>query len=179
MGLFDRLKKTSRSEKATASASEAASGGGKVIKVADFLSEKTITFFPAGPSKKQAFGSLIAALDLPDPNMALKAILAREEAGSTQITPGIALPHARLPGLPRLAAALGLCPGGVIDPIAKGERIKVFLLFLGPAENMQQHLGFLAAASALFQRNNFVSAVLKLNSASSVLKKIRDVEKTF
>src|SRR5262245_59107 len=90
-------------------------------RISDYLSEKTICFFPAGPSKQQVFGQLLASLDLTDTSAALKAILAREESASTIIFPGFALPHARLSGLPKLQAALGLCPGGVIDVRAKGE----------------------------------------------------------
>ena len=69
------------------------------MRVSDVLSEKSIAFFPAGPSKRQVFGNLIGSLDLPDPSAALKAILAREEAGSTVIAPGVAIPHARFSGI--------------------------------------------------------------------------------
>src|SRR2546423_994204 len=97
MGIFSKKPKPSKSS---------------LIKVSDFLTEKSIAFFPAGPSKRQIFGSLIGSLDLPDRGEALKAILAREEAGSTVIAPGIALPHARITGITKIEAALGLCPDG-------------------------------------------------------------------
>src|SRR3979411_2311208 len=111
MGLFDKLKKKTASQ-----------GGdpARIIRVSDFLSENNVLFFPAGPSKQQVFGSLIGSLDLPDPTVALKAILSREEAGSTGIAPGLALPHARIQGISRIAAALGICPTGVVDPHADG-----------------------------------------------------------
>jgi mannitol/fructose-specific phosphotransferase system IIA component (Ntr-type) len=146
------------------------------LRVADFLSEKQIAFFHAGPSKQQVLGQLIGVLDLPDPSLALKAIMAREEAGSTVIAPGLALPHARLSGLRRLQAAMGLCPPGIVDAKSGGEPIHVFVLFLGPADNMKEHLAFLAAVSALFQRPNFVNRILREATPAGALALMQSEE---
>ena len=175
MALFDGLKK----KKNTASSAPAqAAPTGKIVRVSDYLSEKHIIFFSAGPSKQQVLGSLIGALDLPDPTAALKAIMTREEAGSTVIAPGLALPHARLSGLGGIKAALGLCPAGVVDATSKEPApIKIFMLFLGPSEDMRTHLAFLASVSSLFQVESLADALLQLTSPDAVLQKIREAEK--
>lgn len=147
------------------------------MKVTDFLSEKTVVFFPTGPSKRQLFGSLIGLLNLPDPGEAMKSVLAREEAGSTVIAPGIALPHARIPGISGIKAALGLCPDGY-ESRTDGTRIQIILLFLGPAESMREHLAFLASVSALFQVDGLPEALLQQTTPKAVLQKIREAEKT-
>src|SRR5260370_978977 len=141
----------------------------KIPPVSSYLTDKRIAFFHAGPSKRQVLGSLIATLDLTDPSAALKAILAREEMGSTIIAPGLALPHARLEGLSQIEAAIGICPTGVTDPHARGTPIRVYVLFLGPADNMKEHLSFLASVSALFQKEGFIDKVTKLASPQGVL----------
>jgi mannitol/fructose-specific phosphotransferase system IIA component (Ntr-type) len=151
---------------------------GKPIRVSDILSEKNIAFFPAGPSKRQVFGNLIGSLDLPDPNAALKAILAREEAGSTVIAPGVAIPHARFSGIKHVVAALGICPSGVVDPRAKGGPLHLFVLFLGPVDNMREHLAFLASVSALLQMKNLKEGLLALTTPQAVLEVIRQAEKS-
>src|ERR1700682_4267604 len=92
----------------------------RALKVSDYLNPKNISFFHAGPSKKQVLGNLIGALDLSDPNAALNAILAREEVGTTVIAPGLALPHARILGITRIIAALGICPTGVVEAHVQG-----------------------------------------------------------
>ena len=168
MGLFDNLKKKESSEKSAASADPTLSM---------FLTEKKIIFFTGGPSKQQVFGSLIGALDLPDPSAALKAILAREEAGSTLITDGIAFPHARITGITKIEAALGIYPAGLEDRSGKTEPVKIILLFLGPADNMRQHLAFLANAAALFQKDKIVATLTKQGTPQAVLKKIKELEK--
>jgi nitrogen PTS system EIIA component len=146
-----------------------------VLRVSDFLTPKTIHFFHAGPSKQQVLGTLISSLQLPDPNIALKAILAREEVGSTIIAPGLALPHGRIPGITRIQAALGLSPTGVLDPRGT-EPIKAFVLFLGPADSMREHLAFLATLSALFQTEGLITSLVHLHSAEDVLNKLRKAE---
>jgi len=143
--------------------------------VSDYLTPKTISFFHSGPSKQQVIGTLISSLQLPDPNAALKAILAREEVGSTVVTPGLALPHARIHGIDGIQAALGISATGVVEP-RLSEPIRVFLLFLGPADNMKEHLSFLANVSKLFQNEKLVQNLLPLHSADDVLEKIRQAE---
>jgi PTS system nitrogen regulatory IIA component len=145
--------------------------------VSSYLSEQRILFFPAGPSKRQVIGSLIAALDLKDPTMAIKAILAREEQGSTIIAPGLALPHARIEGITHIEAAIGICPSGVHDLHAGGVPIRVYVLFLGPLESMKEHLAFLANVSALFQKKGFIDKLCKLASPQGILLAIRQAEK--
>jgi len=176
MGWIDKL--TGKKPAVSASAQGAGKPSPKILKVSDYISTKNIAFFPAGPSKKQVLGNLIGSLDLPDPSAALTAILAREEAGSTVIGPGLALPHARLAGISRIAAAVGICPTGVVEPRLDGGPIKLFVLFLGPADNMKEHLAFLASVSALFQVEGLVDALTQLNSPDAVLEKIRQTEKT-
>jgi len=173
MGLFDKLKGKPKA----GGTAPAPSTPPKILKVSDYLTPKTIAFFPAGPSKQQVLGNLIGSLDLPDPTAALKSILAREEAGSTVIAPGLALPHARISGISRIQAAIGLCPTGVVDHKASGEPIHLFVLFLGPAENMKEHLAFLASVSALFQTEGLQDSLLKLTSPEAVLDAIRSAEK--
>jgi mannitol/fructose-specific phosphotransferase system IIA component (Ntr-type) len=146
--------------------------------VSSYLSEKRILFLHAGPSKLQVLGSLIGALDLPDPGAALKAILAREESGSTIIYPGFAIPHARIDGIKRLQAAVGICDSGVIDPRAGGRPVHIFVLFVAPSDNMVEHLAFLASASALFQKKGFIEKLTKLASPAGILHVIRDAEKS-
>jgi PTS system nitrogen regulatory IIA component len=149
----------------------------KIPTVSSYLSDKKIVFFTSSPSKRQVLGSLIATLDVPDPSAAINAIIAREEMGSTIIAPGLALPHARMEGLKRIEAAVGVCPSGVTDPHDGGTPIRVFVLFMGPADNMKEHLSFLSSVAALFQREGFVDQLSKLASPQGVLLAIKKAEK--
>jgi len=146
------------------------------IRISDFLSEKTIAFFPSAPSKRQVFGHLIGLLDLPDPNAALNAILSREETGLTVIAPGLAVPHARVPGLTRLKAAIGICPEGVIDRRTDLGPVKLYVLFLGNPDDMTQHLAFLARVSSLFETEAFRDQLINAGSPAAALKILNNAE---
>ena len=146
-----------------------------VAPVSTRIAEKTVHFFPAGTSLQQVFEGLVGSLDLPDPETALKAIRAREETGATVIAPGLAIPHARMAGLPSIVAAVGICPSGVAHP--SEEPLRLFVLFLSPQEKMHDHLVFLAALSSLLQVEGLIDSLLSLSSAAAVLEKIRQAER--
>ncbi|MBI3291391.1 MAG: PTS sugar transporter subunit IIA [Elusimicrobia bacterium] len=150
----------------------------KPVRVSDFLSLKNVVFFPVGSSKQQVFDALVRTTNLPDPSLALQAIMAREQTGTTVIAPGLALPHARIQGLRTIVAALGLCPTGIVDPSSEGGPVRLFLLFLGPSENMRLHLAFLAGASSLFQVEGLSEALLQLTTPEAVIEKIRATEQS-
>jgi PTS system nitrogen regulatory IIA component len=146
------------------------------LRVSDYLTEKSILFLGSGPSKQQALGHLIAALDLPDPNTALQTILSREEAGSTIVDPGLALPHARVPGVTKLKAAIGIFPQGIVDPQSDSGPVYIYVLFVGSPDNMKEHLGFLAHVSAVFQSVEFRDRMVRAGSAARALDLIRKAE---
>ena len=149
----------------------------KVIKVSDYLNERTICFFPPGVSKQDALKQLVDCFGTPDAPTVLKAIMDREAAGTTVIAPGIAVPHARVQGVSKLMASVGLSSSGVQDPSTEGGLIKLFVLFVGPANNMKEHLGFLASVASLFQVDGFGDTLIQLTTPQAVLEKIREVEK--
>ncbi len=146
-----------------------------VAPVSNRISEKAIHFFSAGTSLQQVFKRLIESLDLPNPEAALKAVQAREETGATVIAPGLAIPHARMAGLPSIVAAVGICPAGVAH--LSEEPLRLFVLFLSPQEKMHDHLVFLAALSSLLQVEGLTDSLLSLSSAAEVLEKIRQAER--
>ena len=87
--------------------------------------------------------ALAAALPGGDPVPALAALAARERQGSTSLNDGLALPHARLPGLRAPLLALGLTQAGLGgDPTRR-----LVALLLSPEDEPGAHLRLLAAIS--------------------------------
>jgi len=174
MGWFGNIRKAI--QKDTGPTVIPAASLAKVIKVSDYLSEQSVTFFPPGISKEELLGRLVATLGLPDSSQALKAILDREAAGTTVIAPGVAVPHARVQGVPQLVASLGFCLAGVPEP-GSDVPTQLFFLFVSSTGEMKEHLGFLASVASLFQTDGFASSLLQLTTTQMVLSKIRDAEK--
>ena len=57
----------------------------------------------------------------------VKAVLEREEFGSTGIGRGVAIPHTKHPGVGHTVAAVGVSHGGVDFASLDGESVHVFL----------------------------------------------------
>lgn len=148
--------------------------GLQVARVSEYLSENAIRFFAGGASFPQALEALIRALGVPDADAVLQAVVSREEAGATILAPGAAVPHARVEGLSRIVAAVGICPGGLPHP--SGESVRLLVVFLSPKEAMKDHLMFLAAVSALLQVEGLEASLLALDSPRAVLERLRGVE---
>jgi two-component system sensor histidine kinase KdpD len=86
---------------------------------------------------------LAAALPGGDMAPALAALAARERQGSTSLNDGLALPHARLPGLRAPLLALGLTRAGLGGDPSR----RIVALLLSPEDEPGAHLRLLAAIS--------------------------------
>jgi two-component system sensor histidine kinase KdpD len=108
-------------------------------------------------SKEQVFSDLAAAATTGTNGVAPETILAklkeREGQGSTFLNEGVALPHARVEGLPAPLAALGLAHVGVLDA-PTDKPIEVVFLMLSPTDQATNHLRLLAAAGRLLQNKD-------------------------
>lgn len=123
--------------------------------------------------KAQLLGELArraaAALSLKQPDL-LRALQAREQLGSTGLGRGFALPHARLPGLPRIYACLARL-GRAIDFEAVDDKpVDLVVLLLTPELAASQHLATLAALSRPFRDEAFVQQVRKAPDAAALHK---------
>jgi PTS system nitrogen regulatory IIA component len=90
----------------------------------------------------------------------LDATMARERLGSTAIGHGVAVPHARLPGLAGPTGALLRLAGGIEFGAADGARVDLFVLLLAPADAAGDHLKALAALTRRL-RDPAVRALLR------------------
>ncbi|MDK2123719.1 PTS sugar transporter subunit IIA [Parachitinimonas caeni] len=92
----------------------------------------------------------------------------REKMGTTALGKGVAIPHARVPGL---QVAIGLIirptlplPFGAAD----GKPVEHFLTLLVPEHATQTHLDLLAAAAGLLWQNAFRDALKQAHSPREV-----------
>ena len=84
-----------------------------------------------------------------------ETLLLREGLGSTALGHGVALPHARIAGLPRSIAAFVRTKEPIAFAAADGKPVSNFLVLLVPAQAMDQHLKLIAEAAALFNDPSF------------------------
>lgn len=75
------------------------------------------------------------------------AVLERERLYSTALGQGVAMPHVRLPGLKRFSVVLARSREGVEFSSPDGEKVRLFLLIVGPAEDKDRYLKLMGRAA--------------------------------
>src|ERR1700753_592510 len=69
-----------------------------------------------------------------------RALLEREQLGSTGLGQGVAMPHCKLKGMDEGLLAIGVANPGVDFGAPDGEPVSVFFLVLSPEESPAPHL---------------------------------------
>jgi len=100
----------------------------------------------------------------------LQALEDREALSSTGLGKGIAIPHAKIPGLEDFVVALGVAPDGVDFNALDGEESRVFFLLLAPPEQASLHIEALSEIAVMSQKENFVNDIAAADSPSAVLE---------
>jgi diadenylate cyclase len=121
-------------------------------------------------SKEGAIRELAAAVRLDDPLMDVASVAAavqeREQLVSSWIGPGIAIPHARLPGLAELQVVVGRSRAGVAWDSSDGNPVHVLFLILSGDDDPDQHVHLLAEIARTMRDRAFVQLVLTARSAA-------------
>ncbi|AKF79088.1 PTS fructose transporter subunit IIA [Myxococcus fulvus 124B02] len=95
-------------------------------------------------------------------------LLARERLGSTAMAGGVAVPHCRLVGVPRIVTCVGLHPEGLDFGEANGGRVRVFVGMVSPPDPAGLHLNVLARIGALLRNARLREALLTAPSPAAL-----------
>lgn len=103
-----------------------------------------------------------------DASELLRVLAAREAQGSTALDGGLAIPHAKLQGLPGLLACLGRSLKGVDFGAPDGGRSHFFFVVLAPADTPGAHLKLLAKVSQIFRDPDVRHRLLKARTGGDM-----------
>jgi len=84
-----------------------------------------------------------------DPEEVMSRLVGREAILSTAIGGGVAVPHAQIPGLGRLAMAASIHPDGIRYPALDDEPVRLVFCLLGDTTTTADHLAGLARLARL------------------------------
>jgi PTS system nitrogen regulatory IIA component len=140
------------------------------------LSPGRIILWEGPVAREQVLDGLVRAAatgwDTEQVHRAIEAIHQREAQGSTFLNEGVALPHARIPGLPSSRVSMGLCRAGVVD-VPTENPVQLVFLILSPEERPEAQLQLLAAASKASQSRHLLAELLSCRGPGDVLSAIR------
>jgi PTS system nitrogen regulatory IIA component len=109
-----------------------------------------------------------------DPAQLGAALAERERLGSTGVGEGVAIPHARVPGLAQLAACFGRSREGIAFQAIDGKPARLFLALFAPEHSAGTHLHALARVSRIFKSPTFREAALAAPDPAALRKLLAD-----
>jgi CBS domain containing-hemolysin-like protein/mannitol/fructose-specific phosphotransferase system IIA component (Ntr-type) len=133
------------------------------IRVADVITPGRVVLDFAATSLTDAVGGILARVapgELPLPAEQLRpSILERERSAPTYLGQGIAMPHARLPGLTKSAILFASSPTGV--PVGSGERAHLIFILLTPAGAPRVHQRLQATIASMLGDSDYIAERLR------------------
>lgn len=144
------------------------------MKFADFVSHEAIRADLAATNKEGAIREMVQALldagriDADEFESIVKAILKREELGSTGIGRGVAVPHTKHPSVDRLVGTVAISSKGVDFASLDGETVQLFFLLISPPDRPGDHLRALENISRQLRDDTFCRFLKQAKSAEDV-----------
>lgn len=143
------------------------------MRLATILDPSCVILDVGKGDKREILGRLAAPLadrhpDL-DHDALLRELVAREEASSTAIADGIAIPHAKAPTGDSMAACFGRSPSGVDFDSLDGKPTRFLVVLVSPKSRPELHVAWLAHVAGLLARAEVRSGLLAAATVEDVL----------
>lgn len=139
--------------------------------IGDWLDREAIAARSGATSKRQA---LTVAAELGarafgiDAGTVLEALVEREAEGSTGVGHGVAVPHARLPGLGRMRAVFVRMEQPVAFDAVDDQPVDLLFALFAPPEAGSEHLRALSRVSRLLRRTEVRQRLRKARSVDAI-----------
>lgn len=152
------------------------------MKFSDFVSTKAIKADMSSTDKDSAIGelvdSLLAAGDIKadDREDIIKAIMKREELGSTGIGRGIAVPHTKHASVDKLVGTVGVSYDGVEFDSLDGEKVHLFFLLVSPPDRPGDHLRALENISRQLRDDSFCRYLKQSRSTDDIMQLLEEAD---
>jgi PTS system fructose-specific IIA component/PTS system nitrogen regulatory IIA component len=144
------------------------------MKFTDFVSVEAIRAELSAEDKPAVIRELSDALkeagkiSATDVDSVVKAVMKREELGSTGIGRGVAVPHTKHPSVDRLVGTVGVSPVGVDFDSLDGEKVQLFFLLISPPDRPGDHLRALENISRQLRDETFCRFLKQAKSAEDI-----------
>ena len=151
--------------------------------IGDWLDRSAIAHRSSADSKRQALATIaeIAARSFIVPKSGplkasdvLEALVEREQQGSTGMGRGVALPHARLPGLDRMRAVFVRLESPVTFDSVDDQPVDLLFALFAPEGAGSDHLRALARVSRLLRSEKMRQQLRLARSADAIYAILRE-----
>lgn len=152
------------------------------MKLSDFVVSEAVIVDLQATGKEDAIREIVRSLcqagKLGDGDLdsVSRAILGREELGSTGIGQGVAVPHTRHPTVDRLIGTVALSRSGVDFTALDGEPVDIFFLLISPPNQPGDHLRALENISRHLKDERFVSFLRQAKTREHVVDLLEEAD---
>lgn len=106
----------------------------------------------------------------------IKAIMRREELGSTGIGRGVAVPHTKHPSVKKLVGTVGVSPSGLDFESLDGQKACLFFLLVSPPDRPGDHLRALENISRQLRDDQFCKVLSHSKTAQDILQLLEEAD---
>jgi len=144
------------------------------VKIGEILTETMVLAQLSAADKEGVLTELAShlhahAADVPGGAQdVLRALIDRERLGSTGVGEGVAIPHAKIPGLNRLVACFGRAIQGIAFDSIDQQPVRLFFVLLVPENSAGAHLKALARISRLLKDSSFRKTLLEFPDQAAI-----------
>ena len=152
------------------------------MKFADFVSNEAIRANLEAVDKEGVIREMISALleageiCEDEKESIVRAILKREELGSTGIGRGVAVPHTKHPSVETLVGTVGVSSQGVDFDSLDGEKVQLFFLLISPPDRPGDHLRALENISRQLRDDAFCRFLKNSKSADDICQLLEEAD---
>ena len=152
------------------------------MKFADFISQEAIRAELEATDKEGVIREIVQALldagqvESDEFEGVVKAILKREELGSTGIGRGVAVPHTKHPSVDQLVGTVAVSNSGVAFASLDGEPVHLFFLLISPPHRPGDHLRALENISRQLRNDTFCRFLKQSKTASDIQQVLEEAD---
>jgi PTS system nitrogen regulatory IIA component len=139
--------------------------------IGDWLDRSSIVYRSSADSKRQALSvaaDAAAKLMKSKSSDILDALMEREGHGSTGVGRGVAVPHARLPGLDRMKAVVVRLEKPVAFDAVDDQPVDILFALFAPENAHGEHLRALARVSRLLRQSEVRAHLRQASSPDAI-----------
>jgi PTS system fructose-specific IIA component/PTS system nitrogen regulatory IIA component len=152
------------------------------MKFADFVSRQAVTADLSADTKEAVIREMVQSLlevgkvQPQEFESIIKAILKREELGSTGIGRGVAVPHTKHPSVERLVGAVAVSAEGVDFNSLDGEKVHLFFMLISPPDRPGDHLRALENVSRQLRDDSFCKFLKQAKNSDEILQLLDEAD---
>ncbi|PIP13604.1 MAG: hypothetical protein COT45_01575 [bacterium (Candidatus Stahlbacteria) CG08_land_8_20_14_0_20_40_26] len=146
-----------------------------MINISDYLKEENIKMNLVAKNKEKAIKTLLEFNSL-DKESILKEIMKREELESTGFGNGIAVPHARIDGIPSITILVGVSKKGIEFDSLDGKPANLIFLILAPKSETKLYIYILAKLIKVLEEEKNLTELVNIDTPQSFIEKFRSIE---